>query len=112
MGQSVDVALFAAPDSILGVNSPGQPDGYDLEQNYPNPFNGSTEFGFRIAESTWVKLRVYDLLGREVAVLVNERKQAGVHEVSFDASRLSSGPYFYRMDAGIFSQTRKLLLVR
>jgi len=85
---------------------------FALEQNYPNPFNGISNFGFSISDFGWVKLTVYDLLGREVAVLVNERKPAGHYEVRFDASGLSSGVYLYRLEAGGFVATRKLHLVK
>jgi hypothetical protein len=82
-----------------------------LDQNYPNPFNPSTTIKFELPVSSMVRLGVYDILGREVSVLVNERKSAGVYEVRLDASGLSSGVYFYRIQAGDFTQTRKLLLV-
>jgi hypothetical protein len=90
-----------------------------LEQNYPNPFNPVTVIKYTVGGMRGegsgvsnVKLAVYDLLGREVSVLVNERKDAGVHEVKFEASGLSSGVYFYRIEAGSFVQTRKLMILR
>jgi photosystem II stability/assembly factor-like uncharacterized protein len=90
-----------------------------LSQNYPNPFNPVTQIGYTIAGSKEygvgsreVKLIVYDLLGREVAVLVNERKSPGNHEVQFNASGLASGVYFYRLTTGTFVETKKLLLLR
>jgi hypothetical protein len=85
---------------------------FSLAQNYPNPFNPSTTIKFELQKSSQVTLSVFDVLGREVSVLVNERRDAGVHEVKLDASSLSSGVYFYRLQAGDFVQTRKLLLVR
>jgi hypothetical protein len=87
---------------------------FALEQNYPNPFNPSTTIGFGVSGlgSSWVTLAVYDLLGHEVAVLVNEKKEAGYHEVRFDGTGLSSGVYFYRIQAGDFIETRKLLLLK
>jgi hypothetical protein len=90
------------------------PHGISLAQNYPNPFNPTTSIGFRVSGlgSRWVRLAVYDLLGREVAVLVDEEKPPGNHEVQFDASKLSSGVYFYRMQAGIFAETRRMMLVK
>jgi len=105
------------------------PASYSLLQNYPNPFNPSTKIGYRVwgLGSSWVRLAVYDMLGREVAVLVNEEKEAGFHEVRFDASGLSSGVYVYRMQvrpldsaigrdsrsgAGDFVQSKKLVLVK
>jgi len=88
------------------------PETYALEQNYPNPFNPSTEIRFQVPRVGNVKLAVYDLLGREVSVLVDEMKQPGIYGVQFDGSRLASGAYFYRLVAGSFVQTRKLLLVK
>jgi hypothetical protein len=89
-----------------------KPTEFRLEQNYPNPFNPSTHFAFRIAEFGLVSLKVYDLLGREVATLVNEVKQPGSYEVTWDASGFASGVYFYRLHAGTFVQTKKLMLLR
>ena len=83
-----------------------------LGQNYPNPFNPSTTIRFRIAESGLVSLKVFDILGREVATLVNEVKPAGNYEVEFDGGELASGIYFYRLKAGGFTQTRKAILLK
>jgi hypothetical protein len=89
-----------------------QPSGFSLEQNYPNPFNPSTNIRFRIAESGFVSLKVFDLLGREVATLVNENLQAGSYEATFDARGLASGVYIYRLTSGGSSLSRKLLLTK
>ena len=83
-----------------------------LGQNYPNPFNPKTGVRFQVSGVSDVKLTVYDLLGREVAVLVNERKNPGFYEVSFDGSGLASGAYIYRLRAGAFRQTRTMLLLK
>lgn len=83
-----------------------------LGNNYPNPFNPSTTIGFKMPFSGNVSLKIYDLRGSEVAVLVNEFKTAGSYEVKFDASQLSSGTYFYRLQAGEFVETKKLLLMK
>ena len=83
-----------------------------LQQNYPNPFNPSTTIKFELHEAAEVRLSVFDILGREVSVLVNEKRDAGVHDVRFDASGLSSGVYFYRLTAGDFEQVRKFLLLK
>jgi hypothetical protein len=85
---------------------------FALEQNYPNPFNPSTSIGFRVPEEGWVTLSVFDVLGREVAVLVSEPKAPGSYAVDFDARGLASGLYVYRLTAGSFAQTRKMLLLR
>ncbi len=90
------------------------PDKFALEQNYPNPFNPTTIIKYSIPYGTEVKVNliVYDLLGKTVARLVNEKQSPGNYSVTFDASKLSSGLYFYRLTAGDFSQTRKMLLLK
>jgi len=88
------------------------PVAYSLEQNYPNPFNPSTTIRFSLPERSRVNLAVYNNLGQQVAVLQNGEQEAGYHEVTFDASRLPSGVYFYRLQAGSYVETRKLCLVR
>jgi hypothetical protein len=88
------------------------PTRFALDQNYPNPFNPSTTITYALPKSSDVRLSVCDMLGREVSVLVNERKDAGVHEVKFGASVLASGVYLYRLQAGEFVQTRKLVLLQ
>ena len=88
------------------------PTSYSLEQNYPNPFNPVTNVEFRIKNEGKVKLAVYDLLGREVAVLVNERKPVGRYEVTWDASRMASGIYCYRLMTGSFVGVKKMILLK
>ncbi|MBZ0181452.1 MAG: T9SS type A sorting domain-containing protein [Melioribacteraceae bacterium] len=90
-----------------------------LEQNYPNPFNPSTNIEYSVPKvgtihelSLHVTLRVYDILGNEVAELVNEVKDAGKYKINFDASALSSGIYFYQLQAGSIIQTKKLILLK
>jgi hypothetical protein len=85
---------------------------YGLSQNYPNPFNPTTNFEFRVAEYGFVSIKVYDVLGREVKILVNEERPAGSYKVIFDAGDLSSGVYFYKMQAGSFTDTKKFILLR
>jgi hypothetical protein len=85
---------------------------FSLLQNYPNPFNPATTIEFRIQSSQFVTLKVYDLLGREVAVLVDEQKAPGNYEITFDASRLASGVYMYRLTAGQYVESRKMVLIR
>ena len=95
-----------------GYVTPLLPARYSLGQNYPNPFNPSTTIKFELPKSSHVTLSVYDILGRQVSVLINERRDAGLHEVKFDAASLASGVYFYRLQAGSYVQTRKLLILK
>jgi len=88
------------------------PGRYFLGQNYPNPFNPSTSFDFRISKLEMVTVKVYDMLGREVATLVNERKPAGGYTVQFDAGALSSGMYYYRLTAGTFVAAKRCILLK
>ncbi len=88
------------------------PTSYELEQNYPNPFNPSTTIAFALPKPSEVTLKIFDAFGREVATLVEGKLPAGRHEVVLDASPFSSGVYFYRLHAGKFAQTRRLLLVK
>jgi len=102
--QSANGSLAAMVEDI--------PTEYGLSQNYPNPFNPSTTIGFDLPEAAKVRLAVYDMLGREVAVLADEERPAGQHSVRFDAGRLSSGMYIFRLQAGDFTQTKKLMLMK
>jgi len=81
-------------------------------QNYPNPFNPSTKISYQIPTKNLVTLKVYDILGREVATLVNAQQNAGQYVATFDGSRLASGVYFYRIQAGTYINTKKLLLLK
>jgi photosystem II stability/assembly factor-like uncharacterized protein len=85
---------------------------YAVSQNYPNPFNPSTTITYELPRATHVSLSVYDILGRELVVLVNERREAGVHEVKFDGSAFASGVYFYRLSAAGFVATKRLLMLK
>lgn len=99
---------------IVGIAParPSIPASFSLDQNFPNPFNPTTTIKYELPSPSVVRLSVYDILGQEVSLLVNDRKDAGLHEVKFDGSRLASGAYLYRLTAGSIVQTRKLLLVR
>jgi len=102
-------------DLMTGVDDSqngNTPRGFVLSPNYPNPFNPSTVIGYQLGVSGHATLKVYNLLGREVATLVNEAKSAGTYEVTFDASDLSSGVYIYRLAVGGFSASGKMVLVR
>jgi hypothetical protein len=85
---------------------------YDLYQNYPNPFNPTTTISFTLPEAGNIRLVVFDVLGREIAVLANGHAEAGLHNVEFNASALSAGTYFYKLTAGDFSAVRKLMFVK
>jgi hypothetical protein len=98
--------------SLTEVAAAPVPAVMELMQNYPNPFNGTSEVRFRVGESAEVRLQVLDLLGREVGVLVDERKIPGEYTVRFDAGRLASGTYLLRLSAGEFIQTKRALLLR
>lgn len=88
------------------------PQNYDLSQNYPNPFNPSTRIQFALPQAGNVSLRIYDVLGKEVAVLIDEIKEAGYYDVYFDAGHLASGIYIYRLAADNFVQSKKMLLIK
>ena len=88
------------------------PSQYELNQNYPNPFNPTTIIEFFLPQSSFVTLKVFDLLGKEVATLLETDKPAGIHSVNFNASNLASGLYYCTLTAGEFKQTRKMLLLR
>ena len=101
--------IFTSVDSKVNSKVPKK---YNLSQNYPNPFNPSTTIRYELPSSGLVTLQVYNLLGQKVAELVNGRQTAGIHEVNFDASKLSSGVYFYTIKANGFVSTRKMLLLK
>lgn len=92
--------------------TPREPENYSLSQNYPNPFNPSTTISYQLPRNAFVVLKVYDVLGREVETLVNERQSAGNHSVVFNASNLPSGVYFYRLQSGPYHNAKELLLLK
>ena len=115
----VNVLKIRVPMPTSAQSSAFLPSGLDLHQNYPNPFNPTTEIRYQIpevggrrSEVGHMTLKVYDLLGREVATLVNEVQQPGEHSVRFDAANLSSGVYLYRLVAGGYMQTRKMIVAK
>jgi hypothetical protein len=103
---SADVSIGDAGNDASLVTS------YTLEQNYPNPFNPATVIKYGVPEASLVQLKIYDVLGNELATLVNEEKHAGTHQVEFDASEFSSGVYFYTMKTNGFAQTKKMVVAK
>ncbi|MEO6694941.1 MAG: T9SS type A sorting domain-containing protein [Ignavibacteria bacterium] len=89
-----------------------QPQGFTLAQNYPNPFNPETKIRYLLPCSSFVTLKVFDITGREVKVLINEFKQAGNYEVTFDGSNLSSGVYYYRIETSKNFEIKKMILIK
>jgi hypothetical protein len=88
------------------------PHTYALQQNYPNPFNPATKIEYSIPKTCRVTLNIYDLLGRKIITLVNEEKSAGTYQIKFDDSNLASGMYLYRLQAGSFNETKRLMLLK
>jgi hypothetical protein len=108
-GPKFPIKILSATDVNEKPNSPQE---IVLYQNYPNPFNPSTKISWQTSEGSWQSLKIYDMLGNEVVKLVDEFKPAGIYEVNFDASKLSSGLYFYTFTAGGYSKTKKMLLLK
>lgn len=113
-GANFQYLSYYNPDAVVSSGDPGVniPESYALYANYPNPFNPSTNIKYQIPASGLVKITIYDVSGREVEVLVNEVKQAGIYEVSFDGTRLASGVYYYNMETEGFTETMKMVLVK
>jgi len=107
-GLQINNQTLVGVEEIAGTT----PVEFALEQNYPNPFNPTTTIQFSIPEKAVVRLAIYDILGRQVTGLVNEERDAGTFKVNFDAARFASGTYFYRLEAGSFVQTKKMLLLK
>jgi hypothetical protein len=107
-----NVARWNSGTSRVEQLSPTAPKTFLLEQNYPNPFNPSTTIRYQLPVASEVKLEVYDVLGKKIATLVNERQSAGSYQVVWNASGLSSGTYFYRLQAGTFVETKKMIMVK
>ena len=98
--------------TAVNENTSNIPENYRLFQNYPNPFNPSTTLQYQIPQSALVIIKVYDALGKEVKTLVNQYQNMGSHEVNFNSGNLSSGVYFYTMQAGSFVETKKMILLK
>ncbi|HEX9740301.1 MAG TPA: T9SS type A sorting domain-containing protein, partial [Ignavibacteriaceae bacterium] len=104
--QWFDGTLDAENENPLAVSD------YKLSQNYPNPFNPVTVISYQVPVKSFVSLKVYDIIGREIQSLVNEEKDAGKYEIHFDASSLSSGVYFYKIKSDSYSEIKKMVLIK
>ena len=105
---------FGTQDPVVGIsrNDNFTPSTYSLSQNYPNPFNPSTAIKFSVPKAQHVTLKIFNLLGQEVATLINKQQEAGNYTVTFDASKLASGVYIYSLQAGTFNSTKKMILLK
>lgn len=112
--ETLPILLDRMGDDITDVveNEYTLPNSFKLFQNYPNPFNPETKIRFELSSTKFVRLQVFDALGREIAVLVNEEKFPGSYEVKFNASHLSSGIYYYVLRAGSFTESKKMTLIK
>jgi len=111
----VDVEPFCilnTPVRVEGHNKSVSPSYYELKQNFPNPFNPVTVISYRLPSSDFVKLKVYDLNGQEVATLVNEKQKTGIYHIQFDGTKLASGLYIYRLETENYSASKKIILIR
>jgi hypothetical protein len=106
--------LLVSNNPAVGIKNEKHitPDEYILDQNYPNPFNPATSINYYVPKESHISLVVYDVLGKEVKVLVNGEETAGYHRIEFDASELPSGIYFYRLQAGTFMAVKKMILLK
>ena len=109
---NIRIVINPGPQLGIGQIGNGIPETYALSQNYPNPFNPTTKINFAIPKQGLVSLKVYDVLGREVANLVNEVKTAGNYIVDFDASTFASGVYFYKLDVNGFTDVKRMMLIK
>ncbi len=107
----VYICVKKTPTGVIN-NKEILPNNFMLSQNYPNPFNPTTTIKYQIPELSFVKIKVYDVLGNEISTLLNEEKHTGTYELTWNAEQLPSGVYFYRLQAGDFVQTRKMVLLK
>ncbi|MBK7255618.1 MAG: T9SS type A sorting domain-containing protein [Ignavibacteria bacterium] len=108
------ICFSGGPNGVIGINNiaGSVPEKFSLSQNYPNPFNPVTNLEFGISKLGFVSLKVFDVLGKEVVTLVNEKLSPGIYEAEFDGSSLSSGIYFYKLEAGDFIETKRMILIK
>jgi photosystem II stability/assembly factor-like uncharacterized protein len=112
MGDGIYRRPLSEMVSAVEFSSRDTPQFFKLEQNYPNPFNSSTIINYKLSKAGLVTVKVYDLLGREVCILLNERQNAGNHSVNFEGNGLSTGIYLYRLSSGAYTETKKMLMLR
>jgi hypothetical protein len=105
---SAVINVTGVDEELVGL----RPESFALYSNYPNPFNPTTKIRYAIANTAFTSLKVYSLLGEEVASLINEEKTPGVYEINFDAANLTSGTYLYKLESGDFSQTKKMIILK
>ncbi len=105
---SAIINVSGIDEELIGTN----PASFELYSNYPNPFNPSTKIRYAIPQTSFTVLKVYDITGTEVMTLVNEERPAGIYEVNFDAVDLASGTYIYQLQAGNYSEAKKMILLR
>jgi hypothetical protein len=111
---TVEIQQIKLLTAVTAVNNENinLPRSYSLSQNYPNPFNPTTQIKYSVPQSGMVNISVYNILGQEVARLVNQVQKAGYYNITFDASKLASGVYLYKILSGNYSQTRKMMLLK
>ena len=105
---SAVITVSGIDEELVGL----RPETFALYSNYPNPFNPSTKIRYAISQAAFTSLKVYTVLGQEVATLISEEKTPGVYEVNFDATNLTSGTYLYKLQAGDFSETKKMIILK
>jgi hypothetical protein len=111
-GDGIEIIDIEQNTSTIIINKENNVEYFKLSQNYPNPLNPTTKINYSIPEHCLVTIKVYDILGNEIAILVNEEKSTGNYQAEFNGSNLASGVYFYRLQAGKYIQTRKMLILQ
>ena len=105
---SAVINVTGIDEELIGL----RPESFALYCNYPNPFNPTTKIRYAISQTAFTSLKVYSILGEEIATLINEEKTPGVYEVNFDAANLTSGTYLYKLQAGNFTETKKMIILK
>jgi hypothetical protein len=108
--QTIEVTLIGTATNV--ADNTNELESFYLDQNYPNPFNPSTTISYKLSANAMVSLKVFDVLGKEVAELINKEQTAGAYSINFNAAELSSGIYFYRLEAGTFVETKSMMLIK